>query len=77
MMEVTVNSKYRHFKGEVIVVLAIGQNTENLEKMVVYVALSTGKIWIRPYDMFVSKVDREKYPDVAQEYRFEKVIEND
>ena len=34
------------------------------------------KIWVRPYDMFVSKVDKEKYPDVLQEYRFE-LIDND
>ena len=30
-----------------------------------------GDIWVRPYDMFISKVDKVKYPDVEQEYRFE------
>ena len=30
-----------------------------------------GLRYIRPYDMFLSKVDKNKYPDVQQEYRFE------
>ncbi|NFQ51285.1 DUF1653 domain-containing protein, partial [Clostridium botulinum] len=29
------------------------------------------KTFIRPYDMFMSKVDKEKYPDIKQKYRFE------
>ena len=68
-MEVIVGRKYRHFKGFIIKVITIAKNTETLEDMVVYD--HDGDIWVRPYDMFISKVDKVKYPDVEQVYRFE------
>lgn len=42
--------------------------------IVLYKSLYDGTgIYARPIEMFLSKVDKEKYPDVKQEYRFEEV----
>ena len=64
---------YRHFKGQKYKVLALAQDSENHDrKLVVYQGLYDDKpIWVRELDMFLSKVDKEKYPDVLQIYRFE------
>ena len=73
-MVVTVGKTYKHFKGKEYKVLLIAKDTESLEDLVIYEALY-GKhiIWARPYSMFTETVDKEKYPDVEQEYRFEEV----
>ena len=73
----------RHFKREWVSqetseylykVLAFAQHTETGERLVIYQALyAPFKICARPYAMFMSLVDREKYPDVKQTYRFEKL----
>lgn len=68
-----VGEKYRHFKGMIITILAIAKDSETLEELVIYE--HDGENWVRPMNMFLSKVDHEKYPDVTQEYRFEKVEE--
>ena len=70
-MKVEVGKKYRHFKGKIVTVLNIAKHSETLEDMVVYE--HDGEVWVRPYDLFCSKVDKDKYPDVNQEYRFESV----
>ena len=75
-MEVIVGKKYRHFKGHLYKVLHIVKDSETLKDVIVYQDLSDStKIWVRDYDMFISKVDKEKYPEVKQEYRFELVDE--
>lgn len=72
-MEIIKGKKYRHFKGNIITVIEIAKHTETGEMMVVY--NHDGNIWVRPYEMFISKVDKEKYPDVEQEYRFQLIDE--
>lgn len=68
---------FKHFKGDFYQVLTVAKHTETGEEMVVYCSLRTymnGKaIWVRSKDMFLSEVDREKYPYAEQEYRFVKV----
>ncbi len=71
-MDIKKNGVYKHFKGDYYLVEDVATHSETKEKYVVYRALyGTNELYIRPMEMFLSKVDKEKYPDVKQEYRFE------
>ena len=71
-MELRKKGIYKHFKGDYYIVEDIAIHSETKEKYVVYRALyGTAELYIRPYDMFLSEVDREKYPNVEQKYRLE------
>lgn len=70
--EIKINGIYKHFKGDYCIVENIATHSETSEKYVVYRELhGNNELYIRPYDMFASEVDKEKYPNVEQKYRFE------
>ena len=70
--ELKIGRVYRHFKGDFYLVEAVANDSETGEPFVVYRKLyGDGGLWLRPLAMFLSPVDRAKYPDAAQEYRFE------
>lgn len=58
-------------------IIGYGKHTETKEDFVIYKTLynlgdvKAGNIYIRPKEMFESKVDTNKYPNIQQEYRFE------
>ena len=71
-MELKIKGIYKHFKGDYYLVEDVAIHSETQEKYVVYRQLyGTSELYIRPMEMFLSKVDKQKYPDVKQEYRFE------
>ena len=49
---------YKHYKGNFYEVLTTAQHSETEEWMVVYKALYGEEgIWVRPFDMFMEKVE--------------------
>ena len=68
----------RHFKGNRYRILCFARDSETQEEMVVYRALYGERgVWVRPKAMFFSPVDREKYPQAQQTWRFERAGEED
>lgn len=71
-MDIIPGRIYKHFKGDLYLVEDIVLHSETKEKLVLYRALyGKGLRYVRPYEMFASKVDKIKYPTIEQEYRFQ------
>ena len=76
----------QHFKRELLTdeeragsmylyeIVGVALHSETREPMMVYRPLyDDGGLYVRPLEMFLSEVDHEKYPEVKQKYRFERV----
>ena len=72
MREVLIGRIYRHFKGDYYLVEGIARDSESGDEVVIYRKLyGDGALWVRPKSMFLEEIDREKYPDAKEKYRFE------
>ena len=67
MQELQIGRVYRHFKGDYYLVEGLAHDSESGVPCVIYRKLyGDGGLWVRPLEMFLSRVDREKYPEVRQ-----------
>ena len=81
MRRIKIGSTYKHFKGGIYKVIDIVYDCESkgekLDKVVIYQGVNGKKLkWARKYEDFCSLVDKEKYPDIKQKYRFELIEHN-
>lgn len=75
--KIKINNLYHHFKGTYHRVVGIAKDSETLEEKVIYTHEDTGELWIRGKEEFLSFVDKTKYPEATQQYRFEEVKEKE
>ena len=67
---------YRHFKGGLYEIVDVAVHSENAGVLVIYKSKKNPTlVWARPLDMFLSDVDKEKYPLIRQDKRFVEVRE--
>lgn len=66
--------QYHHFKGKDYQVITLATKEDDGQQLVIYQQLyDDHKIWARSLDSFLGKVDRVKYPDAVQKYRFVRI----
>ena len=80
-MRIEKGDLVRHFKSELVedenrykyLVIEFAEHVDSGDKLVIYKSLYNGKVYARLFEEFMSEVDRDKYPEIKQKYRFEKI----
>ena len=57
MQEIIEGKTYRHYKGNVYIIIALGKHSETLEDLVIYQSIKDDKVWVRPKQMWNEVVD--------------------
>lgn len=69
--KLATNTYYRHFKDKWYLVIDIAIHSESGEKFVVYrPCYGEQKMYVRPYNMFIEEVPKNKENPTNQKYRF-------
>lgn len=67
-------SLFKHFKGNIYKIVTFAKDSEDLKEMVIYQGqYEDNPCWVREKNDFFSLVNKEKYPNVTQKYKFEKI----
>ena len=70
--KLVINGIYKHFKGDYYLVIDTCIDSETGKTLVLYKSLyGECLLYVRSLEMFLEKVDKEKYPDSKSVYRFE------
>lgn len=72
--KVMVGKTFRHFKGGLYTVVDVAVHSESADVLVIYRSVDDlSMVWARPISMFLSDVDKYKYPLALQDRRFVEV----
>lgn len=85
--EICVGDIVKHFKRQYVEdknsklylyeVIDMAFDTTHEQDVVVYRSLENGRLYTRELNEFLSFVDKNRYPDIEQIYRFERVDGDD
>lgn len=73
MNELKIKGIYRHFKGDHYLLEDVALSSDDgVTEYVIYRKLyGNGSLFIREKNDFLGEVNHEKYPQIAQKYKFE------
>ena len=56
--EIVIGKTYRHYKGNLYKIIALGKHSETCEDVVVYQSVESNDVWVRPQSMWNEWVEK-------------------